>query len=245
MRPRTAGIIIIGNEILSGKVGDENSHFLARELRALGVDLRRVVVIPDDVDLIADEIRWFSGTFDYVFTSGGVGPTHDDVTMEGVAAAFGVGMEESSKLARLVKAWCEEGREDRALKMALIPEGAEVLSSKGVKFPLVRMENVYVFPGIPEYLAAKFAAIKERFRGAPFRLVRIYVNEEECYITEEMDRVVGEFPGVMVGSYPRINEDDYKVVVTLESADGSELNRASQRLVGLLPEGSVVRTEEG
>jgi len=243
MKPSTAGIIIIGNEILSGKVKDENSHFLAHELRALGVDLRRVVVIPDDVDLIADEVRWFSGTFDYVFTSGGVGPTHDDVTLAGVAAAFGVGMVESRVLARIIRAWCEPGRDESAMKMARIPEGAEVLRGKDVKFPLIRMDNVFVFPGIPEYLASKFNSIMEMFRGVPFRLVRLYVNEDECYITEQMDRVVEEFPGVMVGSYPQINGDGHKVIITLESADGTELKRASERLVGLLPEGAVVRTE--
>ena len=244
MRPRTAGIIIIGNEILSGKVRDANSHFLAHELRSLGVDLRRVVVIPDDVDLIADEVRWFSGTFDYVFTSGGVGPTHDDVTMEGVAAAFGVGTMESPELARVVRNWCEPGREERAMKMALIPEGAEVIMGKGVKFPPVRIENVFIFPGIPEYLASKFRSIMERFRGAPYRLVRLFVNEEECYISEQMDRVVEEFPGVMIGSYPQIDGDGHKVIITLESADSAELSRASERLQSLLPEGSVVRAED-
>jgi len=243
MRPRSAGIIIIGNEILSGKVRDENSHFLARELRELGVDLRRIVVIPDDVDLIADEVRWFSGTFDFVFTSGGVGPTHDDVTMEGVAAAFGVGMMENRELARVVRGWCEPGREERAMKMAQIPEGAEVIMGKGVKFPPVRIGNVFIFPGIPEYLASKFRSIMERFRGAPFRLVRLFVNEEECYISEQMDRVVEEFPSVMVGSYPQINREGHKVIITLESADGAELTRASDRLKSLLPEGSVVRAE--
>ena len=243
MRPRTAGIIIIGNEILSGKVRDENSHFLAHELRALGVDLRRVVVIPDDVDLIADEVRWFSGTFDYVFTSGGVGPTHDDVTMEGVAAAFGVGMVESPQLARVVRNWCEPGREERAMKMTFIPEGAELLG-KGIKFPPVRIENVFIFPGIPEYLASKFHSIMERFRGTPFRLVRLYVDEDECYITEHLDRVVEEFPGVMVGSYPQINKGSHKVIITMESADATVLSRASERLVGLLPHGSVVQTED-
>lgn len=244
MRPRTAGIIIIGNEILSGKVRDENSHFLASKLRALGVDLRRVVVIPDDVDLIADEVRWFSGTFDYVFTSGGVGPTHDDVTMEGVAAAFGVATVENPELARVVRGWCEPGREERAMKMALIPEGAEVLMGKGVKFPPVRLDNVFIFPGIPEYLSSKFISIMERFRGAPFKLVRLFVNEEECYITDQMDRVVEEFPGVMVGSYPQIDGDGHKVIITLESADGAELSRASERLQSLLPEGSIVRKED-
>ena len=243
MRPHTAGIIIIGNEILSGKVQDDNSYFLARELRALGVDLRRVVVIPDDVDLIADEVRWFAGTFDYVFTSGGIGPTHDDVTMDGVAAAFGVELVSNPLLERIVKKWCEAGHEERAMKMALIPHGAEVLSEKGVKFPAIRIENVFIFPGIPEYLSTKFSAIMERFRAAPFKLNRVFINEEECYITGHLDRVVSEFPRVMIGSYPQIKGDGHKVIVTLESADESELARATDRLIVLLPQGVVTHTE--
>src|SRR5262245_34286243 len=86
---KTAGILVIGNEILSGKTRDENSPFFARELRALGVDVRKIAAVPDDLDEIAAETRTFSAAFDYVFTSGGVGPTHDDLTMEGIALAFG------------------------------------------------------------------------------------------------------------------------------------------------------------
>lgn len=243
MRPKTAGIIIIGNEILSGKVKDENSHFLATELRALGVDVRRVVVIPDEVDLIADIVREYCDAFDYIFTSGGVGPTHDDVTMDGIAQAFGVGVVPSPTLARIVKHWCESGREGPAMKMALIPEGSEVIDEGDLNFPPVRKENVYVFPGIPEYLVTKFNAIKERFRGAPFLLEKVYINEEECYIAAQIDRVVEEFSGVMIGSYPKINEDGYKVIVTLETSDAAELARARNRLIGLMPEGTVVSVD--
>src|SRR5262245_24139004 len=87
---KTAGIILIGNEILSGKVVDANAAYLCRELRALGVDVRKISVVPDEIDLIAAEVAWFTRAFDLVFTSGGVGPTHDDVTIEGVARALGV-----------------------------------------------------------------------------------------------------------------------------------------------------------
>src|SRR5436190_24012525 len=96
--PKTAGILVIGNEILSGKTADENSVFLARELRELGVDVRKVSVIPDETTTIASEVRLFSGAYDYVFTTGGVGPTHDDLTMEGIASAFGRGIRRNSDL---------------------------------------------------------------------------------------------------------------------------------------------------
>ena len=99
---RTAGIILIGNELLSGKVVDANAAYLCRELRALGVDVRRIVVIPDEVDQIAAEVAQFSGRFDVVFTSGGVGPTHDDVTIEGVARAFGVPVVRDARMVEVI-----------------------------------------------------------------------------------------------------------------------------------------------
>ena len=101
--PKTAGIILIGNEILSGKIQDANAAYLCRELRGLGVDVRRITVIPDEVALIADEVAAFSREFDVVFTSGGVGPTHDDVTMEGVARAMGVSVVRHPALASLLE----------------------------------------------------------------------------------------------------------------------------------------------
>jgi FAD synthetase len=100
--PKTAGIIIIGNEILSGKVHDSNSFYLSNELRALGINVRRISVIPDEIEAIGREVREFSERYDYVFTSGGVGPTHDDVTMAGVAKGFGVRLIRHPEILRIL-----------------------------------------------------------------------------------------------------------------------------------------------
>lgn len=244
MAPRTAGIIVIGNEILSGKVRDTNSDYLARELRALGVSVRRIVVIPDEVDVIGREVAAFSADFDLVFTSGGVGPTHDDVTMEGVAAAFGLRTVEHPKLTRIVRHWCG-GRDERAaMKMARVPEGSEIVDGEGMKFPPILCRNVYIFPGIPDYLVTKFEAIKERFRCEPFVLVKVYVNEEECFIAEHLDRMEADFESVAIGSYPKIDQPDYKVIVTMESTDAALILRATETLLDLLPKGSVIRVEK-
>ncbi len=242
-RPKTAAVIIIGNEILSGKTRDENSPYFAAQLRALGVDLSLVAVIPDVVEDIANAVSECSRRFDYVFTSGGVGPTHDDVTFEGVARAFGVGLVENSQLTALITRKCGEGLSRTAMRMALLPEGAELVSVEGMNFPPVMIKNVYVLPGVPEFLRAKFEKIKERFRQKPFYSKRVYVEEDECRIADALSSTAQEFEGVEIGSYPKSGNDGFRVLVTLESRDEQTLARALERLLGLLPSKIIVRTE--
>ena len=117
----TAGIIVIGNEILSGKTRDENSSYLVRELRDLGVDVRKISVIPDELDLISHEVREFSSAYHYVFTTGGVGPTHDDLTMDGIAAAFDRKVRRHPELAATLRNYYDESSIQANLRMAGIP----------------------------------------------------------------------------------------------------------------------------
>src|SRR5436189_1651822 len=157
--PKTAGIILIGNEILSGKIADVNAAYLCRELRQLGVDVRRISVVPDEVELIAREVVAQSRDFDVVFTSGGVGPTHDDVTIEGVARAMGVPVVRHPRLVATLERYYRDKVTDAALRMAEIPEGAELITGNGLRFPNVAMRNVYVLPGVPEIFRRKFDAM--------------------------------------------------------------------------------------
>lgn len=240
--PKTAAIVIIGNEILSGKVKDENSHFLARELRALGVALKEVRVIPDDLRVIAGVVAESSRRFDFVFTSGGIGPTHDDITMKGIADGFGLGTVTNEKLRELIERRCGHEPSDVVLRMAELPEGAEMMEIEGMSFPPVRVRNVFIFPGIPELLRKKFTAIREMFRCEPFALRCLYVNEEECFIAGALDQVAREFREVEIGSYPKMNETDYKVLVTMESRDPGRLESAFNKLLGLIPREIIVRT---
>lgn len=239
----TAGIIIIGNEILSGKVVDSNSAYLCRELRELGVDVERVVVVPDVIDVIASEVRAQSSAYDLVFTSGGVGPTHDDVTLDGVAKAFGEPLLLNEGLvARMERAQGAPPNES-LLKMARLPAGAILMDAGDLWFPVVVVKNVHVFPGIPSLLQRKFASVKERFRGVPFRLHRVYLMRRESDIAEVLNAVLAEFPEVQMGSYPRTGREDYYVMVTLESRDEEYLRRSLGELLSRLPEGSVQRVE--
>ena len=239
--PSSAAIIIIGNEILSGKVKDENFHFLASELRKLGVALRFAATVPDEVEEIARVIRECSEKCDFVFTSGGVGPTHDDVTMKGIAMAFGLKTVPNEEMRDKIARHCGFEPSEIVLRMAELPEGARLLQVDGMNFPPVLVKNVYVFPGIPEFLRKKFDAIKERFRGEPYHSRLFYLNQDECYIAEALASVAGEFTDVEIGSYPKVGEKEFKVLVSLESRNDGALKGASERLLALLPPGIVVR----
>jgi FAD synthetase len=241
---KTAGIVIIGNEVLSGKTQDTNSHYLAKELRALGVELRRVVVIPDEIDLIGREVAAFSRDFDFVFTTGGVGPTHDDVTMAGIARGFGVKVVRHPDLERRLRERHGANINEARLRMAEVPEGVELVGDWSMYGPVAKMKNVYIFAGIPKVLQDRFIGIKERFREAPYFLKVVYSKEGEGVIAPILNDLLAGFPELLLGSYPVLENPDYRVKVTLESKDVPYLDRAFQKLLGALPKGSILRTEE-
>ena len=213
----TAGIVIIGDEILTGKFADENAAFLIGELRALGVELRRIIVIPDVIDEIAATVIDFAARFDHVFTSGGVGPTHDDVTMAGIAQGFGTRVIREPALEDRVRSYWGAKLSSANLRLAEVPEGAELVYGKDQVWPVVAYRNVYILPGVPSLFRRKFVDIRDRFRTQPMTVARVYLDAEEGSIAGDLDAVVAAFPAVRIGSYPRFSERDFKVLITLEA----------------------------
>jgi len=240
----TAGILIIGNEILSGKIHDENAPFLLKELRELGVDVERVYTIPDVVGVIAEDVARFSRDYAYVITTGGVGPTHDDVTMEGVAQAFGRRLAQSAEMSEMLRK-AMRGKEPNPsqLKMCTLPEGAELINTPDLWFPLVRVENVYVFPGIPRLLQSKFTAMRHVFKGRPFYLRRIFMSCIESDVAQQLHDLLDDFPDLALGSYPKVGDEDHRTLLTLESRDQGYVDRAVESLVAMIPAADVVRIE--
>lgn len=241
-----AGLIVIGDEILSGKTTDTNTPFLIGELRELGVRLGEIAVIADDIAGIAETVRRFSVRFDHVFTSGGVGPTHDDLTMAGVAAAFGVPVERHPELSQILQAHYASKQTavlERNLRMADVPAGAVLLGGPQLTWPVVCVRNVYILPGIPEVFRRKFEAIRERFRDAPFHLRQIFVTSEEGEIAKHLDQIAGTHVAVAIGSYPLLTpaDDGYRVKITLESKDAGAAQKASDELAALLGNSIIVR----
>jgi len=243
----TAAVLVVGNEILSGKVDEANVAALARELRHLGILLRRVVVVMDDVDVIAKEVRELAAAHDWVFTSGGVGPTHDDVTIEAVAKAFGVRVVSSPEMEGMLRTHYGERCTEGHLRMALVPEGSALEVSAEVTWPTIRLGNTWLLPGIPEVFRMKLPVVVARIGGAgtvsAFVSHAVYVNLDEGVLKPMLDRVVGAFVDVSVGSYPKWQDPAYKTKVTFDGRNEARVLAARDAFVALLPPGEPQRTE--
>lgn len=240
---KSAGIVIIGNEVLSGKTHDTNSYFLCTELRRLGVAVEKISTIQDVIEIIGAEVVAFSKRFDFVFTTGGVGPTHDDVTIEGIAHGFGVNVVRHPDIERRMRQRLGTDLNEARLRMANVPEGATLLATEALFAPVVKFHNVYIFPGIPKILQERFHAIQEMFRDAPYFLKNVYLKYGEGVIAGMLNEVLAKFPELMLGSYPVLDIPEYKVKVTFESKDAAYLDRALQSFLAALPEGAVQRIE--
>ena len=226
----TATAIIIGNEILSGKFADENGAWLARRCRLLGLDLVRLVFIPDIIETIAFEVRTAAENTDHVFTTGGIGPTHDDKTMEGIAMAFDVPLVRLPALENLIRNTIGDSVNEAALRMADVPEGTVLWNDSGLKFPVAACRNVVVFPGVPRFFQAKFEAIEHRFRGVRVETRQFRTFERETRIAAELKDAQDRWPSVDIGSYPRFDTSPVSVVVTLDGRNRVDLDECERWL---------------
>jgi molybdenum cofactor synthesis domain-containing protein len=239
----TAGIVVIGNEVLSGKVEEANARYMIRELRALGVELKRVVVIRDELPEIAREVGAMAASFDHVITSGGVGSTHDDVTIPAVAKAFGVAIRRDEDLAKRIRDHFGARTTEGHLRMADLPTGGLLLANDKVHWPVLAMENVYVLPGVPEIFARKLEVVRERLgESAPYLSAAIYTRCDEGTIAELLARIETDHR-VLVGSYPRFDESDHSLKLTFDGTDAEAIDAALDACLAALDPGLVVRIE--
>ncbi|XP_058716279.1 FAD synthase isoform X3 [Poecile atricapillus] len=246
----TAGIIIIGDEILKGYTQDTNSFFMCRRLRALGVSVARISVVPDDVEAIASEVAAFAARFTFVLTSGGIGPTHDDVTFEAVAKAFGERVILHPELVALVhKFFGKTEVQCPEMKLARVPEssrlnyGTDRHTGNTFKYPLVSVHNVYIFPGIPALMERALDGLAHLFQSKQthFHSRTIYVASDEMFITPVLDWADATFRGrVSLGSYPDWTSNYYRVKLTLDSESEQDLEEAYRFLMRELPPGIAV-----
>jgi molybdenum cofactor synthesis domain-containing protein len=239
----TAAIVVIGNEILSAKVADENGPWLARQLRDLGVDLRRIETVPDEVPVIVDSLRRSREAGKWVFTSGGIGPTHDDVTIAAVAQCFGRRVVPDERILSSLRTHFGERLNTARRRLAEVPEGATIDWCPGSLFPVISLENVAVLPGPPMLFQEGFGRIRERYRAAPIFSRALYFGIGEGSLAEHLDAAVAEFPGVSIGSYPRFDEADYRVKVTFDGRDEDEVRRAAAFVRARIPAEAVLRED--
>jgi len=231
----TAAILVIGDEVLSGRIVESNAVHLSRRLSELGVAVRRIVVLPDEVSAIAAEVATASEAFTHVITTGGVGPTHDDVTMAGVAAGLGRPLERHPETARVIRDFYGADMAEAALRMADLPRGAELISGPGIRFPVTRVGNVWIFPGSPGLLKAKFEAVHAHFAGTPFVTGALHLDASEPEIAPFLAQVQARFPRVAVGSYPQERDAPVRLVLTVRGKDAAQVEAALAALEAGLP----------
>ncbi|HTS72139.1 MAG TPA: molybdopterin-binding protein [Gaiellaceae bacterium] len=232
----TASILTIGNEIVSGDVPNTNASWLARRLAPLGVAVRLVAALPDDIDEVAELVRVEAPRIDFLLVTGGLGGTLDDLTREAIAAAFGVPQEEAPAVAAALRARFRRDPE-YAARWALLPRGARPLENPLGGAPGFVVENVYVLPGLPSEMEAMFESIEEEFRrGSPIESWRRVYRTYESVIAGALVEAGERWPHVLVGSYPSFPPGGSEVEVVLKSSDAGALAEASAWLASAIEE---------
>jgi len=256
----TAAILLVGNELLTGKIRDSNGHFLAKVLRRRGICLLEMCVVPDDVERIAETVRRLVRSASILFTSGGVGPTHDDVTLAGISLATDRPLVRNPDLERRVRRHYGDKITPQALKMADLPEGTVLCAQPG--WPALRLDvgepatsRIYILPGVPDLLHAKIELLEhaedELPTGDAWHVARLDTTLGESFLASKLEAIVADFPNVEVGSYPRWVPDESgrlttRVQVTLEARGehASDVERARDALGAILPADAVLEPDD-
>ena len=244
MKTPTAAVLVVGNEVLSAKVLDENGPHAARVLRERGVQLVAILTLPDRLHMIEEAVARERPRVDWLFTSGGVGPTHDDVTLLAIAQALGRRLERHPLLVENIRAWHRRGGAEppeAALRMADVPQGTRLVGDP--LHPVMVVENVVMLPGPPQFFRAQFDAFAAALDAPPFHLACVYLAIGEARFAQALDRVSREHPQVDIGSYPRFDDADHRVKVTFEGKDAGRIEAALCDFLAVLPQGAVVRCE--
>ncbi|QOL81707.1 competence/damage-inducible protein A [Pseudooceanicola spongiae] len=235
----TAAMLVIGDEILSGRTRDANMYFLANELTKIGIDLKEVRVVSDDAKAIIKAVKALSAAYDEVFTSGGIGPTHDDITADCIAKAFDQHIDVRDDARDLLVAhWNGRGVEitEARLRMARIPDGATLIDNPVSIAPGFSVGNVHVMAGVPSVFEAMVASILPRLTGGkPLLSQSLRIDRGEGEIAGPLRALAGDYPELSMGSYPYQRDGIYGATIVIRGSDGAMIDAAMTRLAELFP----------
>ncbi len=233
MARKTVRLVIIGNEVLSGKVADANTPWLLGRLRQIGAVCTGVRVVPDEEPLVAKVVAEDAAEADFVITTGGVGPTHDDITMAAIAQGFGVEVVEHETLLSLLRGHIGAELTEHQRRLARVPEGADLI--EGDAFPTVRLDNVFILPGVPALVRRKFEQIEPLLAGERLPCAAVRTSLRETELAPYLEGTLEDVPTADIGSYPRRERDGWRVLLTLEAPTQTELDRCLAALLARLP----------
>jgi molybdenum cofactor synthesis domain-containing protein len=245
----TAALAVIGDEILSGRTQDLNVAQVARWLNEQGIRLGEVRIVPDDIGRIAETVNALRRTHDYLFTTGGIGPTHDDITVDAMAAAFGVSVIVHPEGRRILEDYYRDrpgGLTGARLRMARVPEGAELIPNLSSGAPGVKMGNVYILAGVPNIAASMLAALAGKLEGGrPVVSVTVGARAAESDVAELLRETEDSNPGVAIGSYPFFKDGRYGANFVIRSEDGDLARRTGDELATRLRDAGYEPVEGG
>jgi molybdenum cofactor synthesis domain-containing protein len=232
----TACALLIGNELLNGTIDDCNLFVLARTLLSLGIRLKRALVLPDHLETLSQEIRDASQQYDVVFTSGGVGPTHDDVTICAAAQAFGVDTVINEQMRRALVDHYGEPLSEAQTRLALVPEGANMIRLPRTNWPTIVMRNVWLLPGVPNIFQAKLDVVRHFLKGpVTYHSCAVMCRSDELTLKQLIDFTVRANPDVEIGSYPQWPPVDAQTKITFQCTERVPLKRAVDQFISGLP----------
>ncbi len=232
----TAAILLIGDEILSGRTQDSNGHYLAKRLTEAGIDLKEMRVVSDEHAAIKAAVNALRQRFDHVFTSGGIGPTHDDITADAIADAFGVGIDVRAD-ARAMLAQNYKNPDDlneMRLRMARIPDGAALIENPVSHAPGFQLENVYVMAGVPAVFTTMVESLLPGLTGGvPLGSVSVRIDRPEGQVAAALAEIAKAFPDIAIGSYPFVTDSGFGTHLVARSPDKARLDQVEKHLRAL------------
>jgi molybdenum cofactor synthesis domain-containing protein len=233
----TAAVLVIGDEILSGRTQDTNTNYIAKFLGSLGIDLKEARVVPDVEDEIVTALNTLRARYTYVFTTGGIGPTHDDITADAVAKAFGVGIDYHPEAMAMLAARFKNPADfnDMRKRMARIPLGAELVRNSASVAPGIHIGNVYVMAGVPMIMRAMLEDIEPQLqRGALVHSQTVQARLGEGKIAAGLQTIQKNFPDLAIGSYPFYREDGFGVQLVARGRDADQVESAAKAIESLI-----------
>lgn len=236
-QPTTAALVIIGNEILSGRTQDSNTQWIADKMTERGIRLIEVRIVPDIEDAIISTVRDLTSRVDYLFTTGGIGPTHDDITAESLAKAFGLELELNADARQMLLEYygSEDELTEPRLKMARVPKGAALIENPVSGAPGFIVENVYVMAGVPRIMHGMLDHIMVNMRGGdPILSNTVTCGLGESAVAEDLEAIQNEFPSVEIGSYPHYRSGVLGLSLVLRSTQNDPLHAATGKVVAMV-----------
>jgi molybdenum cofactor synthesis domain-containing protein len=232
----TAAMLVIGDEILSGRTQDSNSNYVARQLATLGIDLREIRVVGDEEAEIVAALNALRARYDFIFTTGGIGPTHDDITADAVARAFGVGIGYHPEAYAALEARYAKGEfNDARKRMARIPDGASLIKNSASVAPGFQIGNVFVMAGVPMVMRAMMEEIVTRLpRGVPVQSVTISAELPEGAIAQGLAEIQKTQPQTAIGSYPWYRDGRYGAQLVARSRDADAVEAAAKAIEAMI-----------